>query len=110
MKNLLAKRKNITDYYKILKVSKDASQKDIQKSFRKLARKYHPDLNQDDPEANKKFSALAEAYNKLRTVEKRDEVDAEIISDYCMSFLQPTKSDKKAIKKNKQSFFEFLKG
>jgi len=110
MKSLLGKRKKIIDYYKILKVSKDASQKDIQKSFRKLARKYHPDLNQDDPDATEKFTALAEAYNKLRTEEKRDEVDAEIISDYCMSFLQPTKKDKKAIKKNKQSFFDFLKG
>jgi len=100
----------LTDYYEILGVPKNASQEAIQKAFRKLARKYHPDLNPDNPEATAKFSALAKAYNKLRTEDKRNEVDAEIISDYCMSFLYPSKADKKAEKKTKISFFEFLKG
>ena len=95
-KKLLGNRDEpLTDYYEILGVPKSASQKAIQKAFRKLARKYHPDLNQDDPDANKKFAALAEAYNKLRTEEKRNEVDAQIISDYCMSFLYPNKVKKK---------------
>jgi curved DNA-binding protein CbpA len=109
LKSIFSKRKKeITDYYEIMGVPKSASQKEIQKAFRKLARKYHPDLNQDDPEASKKFTALAEAYNKLRTEEKRDKVDAEIISDYCMSFLNPQKIDKKDKKKKELSFFEFL--
>jgi curved DNA-binding protein CbpA len=109
MKNLFGKREEeIIDYYEIMRVPKSASQKDIQKAFRKLARKYHPDLNQDDPEATKKFTALADAYNKLRTEKKRNEVDAKIISDYCMSFLNPQKKDKKKIKKKELSFFEFL--
>ena len=43
------------DYYNILGVSKDASQEDIKKAFKKLARKYHPDLNPNDPEAHRKF-------------------------------------------------------
>ena len=65
-KKLLGNRDEpLTDYYEILGVPKSASQKAIQKAFRKLARKYHPDLNQDDPDANKKFAALAEAFNKL---------------------------------------------
>ena len=43
------------DYYKLLGVSKTASQDEISKAFKKLARKHHPDLNQNDPEAEKKF-------------------------------------------------------
>ena len=111
MKKFWGKRKEeIIDYYEILGVPKSASQKDIQKAFRKLARKYHPDLNHDDPEATKKFTALAKAYNKLRTEEKRSEVDAQIISDYCMSFLHPSKIDKKNQKEKQLSFFALLKG
>ena len=54
------------DYYKILGVDKNASQDDIKKAFRKLARKYHPDLNPNDPSAKDKFQEINEAGN-MRT-------------------------------------------
>lgn len=59
------------DYYKLLDVERSASQDDISKSFKKLARKYHPDLNPDNPEAEKKFKEINEAYEVLKDPEKR---------------------------------------
>jgi curved DNA-binding protein len=58
------------DYYKILGVSKDATQEEIRKQYRKLARKYHPDVNKS-PDAEQKFKALGEAYEVLKDPEKR---------------------------------------
>ncbi|MDR2345175.1 MAG: DnaJ domain-containing protein [Planctomycetaceae bacterium] len=60
------------DYYKILEVSKDASQNEIQSSYRKLARKYHPDMNREDPKGSKiKFQKIQEAYDVIGNPEKR---------------------------------------
>lgn len=59
------------DYYEVLGVSKNASDEDIKKSYRKLAIKYHPDKNPDDKQAEEKFKEAAEAYEILSNPEKR---------------------------------------
>ena len=53
------------DYYKILEVEKDASEEEIKLAYRRLAKKYHPDLNKTDPKAKEKFIKLHEAYVDL---------------------------------------------
>jgi curved DNA-binding protein len=63
------------DYYQTLGVAKNASEKDIKNAYRKLARKYHPDLNPNDTEANKKFQQLNEANEVLSDPEKRKKYD-----------------------------------
>lgn len=63
------------DYYKVLGVDKTADAKDIKKAFRKLARKYHPDVNPDDPAAEQKFKEVSEANEVLSDPEKRKQYD-----------------------------------
>ncbi len=63
------------DFYNILGVSKNASDSDIKKAYRKLAIKYHPDKNPDDPKAEEKFKQAAEAYEVLGNKEKRAKYD-----------------------------------
>ena len=63
------------DYYEILGVSRDASQEEIKKAYRKMAIKYHPDKNPGDKEAEKKFKEAAEAYEILGNAEKRKKYD-----------------------------------
>ncbi len=63
------------DYYKILGISKNATQEDIKKAYRKLARKYHPDLNKDNPNAQEKFQEINEANEVLSNPEKRKRYD-----------------------------------
>ncbi|KAK4336801.1 hypothetical protein RND71_043580 [Anisodus tanguticus] len=63
------------DLYKILNVSKNASQKEIKKAYYQLAKKYHPDTNKNDPEAAKKFQQVSEAYEILSDDSKRKNYD-----------------------------------
>ena len=63
------------DYYDVLGVSKDASQEEIKKAYKKLAKKYHPDLNDGDEEAEKKFKKINEAASVLGDEEKRKQYD-----------------------------------
>lgn len=62
------------DYYATLGVKKEASQDDIQKAYRKLARKFHPDVNKD-PQAEVKFKEIGEAYEVLKDPDKRKKYD-----------------------------------
>ena len=63
------------DYYKILDIKKDATEGDIKKAYRKLARKYHPDLNPNDKEAERKFKEINEANEVLSNAENRKKYD-----------------------------------
>src|ERR1700727_3030336 len=63
------------DYYKVLGVSKTATQDEIRSAYRKLARKHHPDLNPNDKEANKKFQQINEANEVLSDPENRKKYD-----------------------------------
>ncbi|WP_120522107.1 DnaJ C-terminal domain-containing protein [Arthrobacter celericrescens] len=64
------------DFYAILGVAKDASDADIKKAYRKLARQYHPDTNAGDAAAEKKFKDISEAYSVLSVAEDRQQYDA----------------------------------
>jgi len=63
------------DYYKILGVAKSASQDDVKKAYKKLARKFHPDLNPNDSDAHRKFQEINEANEVLSDAEKRKKYD-----------------------------------
>lgn len=63
------------DYYEVLGVPKGASEQDVKKAFRKLARKYHPDVNPGDKTAEQKFKELSEAYEVISDAKKRQQYD-----------------------------------
>jgi len=63
------------DYYELLGVKKDASQQELKKAYRKLARKYHPDVNPDDKSSEQKFKEINEAYEILGDAKKREQYD-----------------------------------
>ena len=63
------------DYYEVLGVSKDADDATLKKAYRKVAKKYHPDVNPGDAEAEKKFKEASEAYAILSDPDKRRQYD-----------------------------------
>ncbi|KAL2892864.1 Chaperone protein dnaJ 1 mitochondrial, partial [Bienertia sinuspersici] len=63
------------NYYEILGISKDASRDEIRKAFHELAKKYHPDTNENTPSAKRKFQEIRDAYETLRDSEKRAQYD-----------------------------------
>ena len=63
------------DYYKTLGIKKNASQKEIKKAYRTLAKKYHPDHNPDNKEAESKFKDISEAHQTLIDLKKREQYD-----------------------------------
>ena len=63
------------DYYEILGVSKDVNEADLKKAYRRLAMKYHPDRNADNPEAEEKFKEAKEAFDVLSDAQKRSAYD-----------------------------------
>ena len=66
----------MADYYSVLGIDKGAEQKDIRQAFRRLARRYHPDLNQDDADAEARFKEVNEAYEVLSDSDSRRKYDA----------------------------------
>jgi len=71
----------VSDYYKILGVTKDSNQIQIRKAFRKLALQYHPDKNKNSEESKQKFMEIVKAYEILSDEKARERYDSNIIND-----------------------------
>src|ERR1700678_638004 len=72
----MAAARSSNDYYAILGVEKKATPEEIKKAYRKLARKYHPDTNPDDEQAEKRFKEISQAHDVLGDPDKRKQYDS----------------------------------
>ena len=68
------------DYYELLGIGREAGEQEIKSAYRKMALKYHPDRNPDNPEAEEKFKLAAEAYSVLSDPQKRSTYDRSFYS------------------------------
>lgn len=105
------------NWYQVLEVSQQASEEEIKASYRKLAKKYHPDAHPGDKECEKRFKEISEAYSILSDQEKRKKYDAELSrnrqsghsgkesKDPHMSRTEPV--DFQNVQKNFEKFFGF---
>jgi curved DNA-binding protein len=99
------------DYYKILGIDKGASDEDIKKAYRKLARKLHPDLNPNDKEAHQKFQQINEANEVLSDPEKRKKYDTYGKDwQHADQFEQQKKSRQQSQNAGGQQFYENAEG
>ena len=73
---------HISECYRLLGIPRNATLDDIKVAYRRLARKYHPDVNQDDPSATDKFRLVQEAYKMLKDADKSDGASAAAASNY----------------------------
>ncbi len=95
----------LKDYYAVLGVSHSASQTKIKQAFRSLAQECHPDRNAS-PEAKERFQELVEAYQVLKVADKRNLLDARIISEFCTSFIGSFEDPDDKVKKKPRSEFQ----
>ena len=98
----------LKDYYALLGVAHNAELKEIRRAFRSLAQSMHPDRN-PSPDAKVKFQELGEAYQILKSDEKRNEYDARIIAEYCGSLVGSFDKKEEKEKKFKSEFLRILK-
>ncbi len=98
----------LKDYYALLGVARNADLPEIRQAFRKLAQSMHPDRN-PGADAKAKFQELGEAYQILKSAEKRSAYDARIISEYCESLVGSFDDKNKKEKKYHSEFYRILK-
>ena len=96
----LRPRKKLKNYYAVLGVSPGASPKAVQRAFWKAAQTLHPDVN-PDPGALERFKEVVEAYQTLKGPDARGDYDAQVIAQYCQSFLGSFEADEKPREKKK---------
>jgi curved DNA-binding protein len=100
---------NFKDYYKILDVSKDSTEEDIKKAYRKLAKKYHPDKNPDNKKAEETFKEVSEAYDVLSNQEKRKKFDDFIsVSNEKKTYAYSNRPEKETTE-NEPEYSDFFK-